>query len=87
MDLPLADAVARLAADDGYARAFADAYGGPPSEEALGFALASFVRTLVSGDSPYDRLGGDDATWDAALVTFLSALTDPQVLSDPRLRP
>jgi cytochrome c peroxidase len=69
MDLPLADAVARVATDDSYARAFADAYGGAPNEETLRFALASFVRTLVSGDSPYDRhLRGDDATYGAAAV-------------------
>jgi cytochrome c peroxidase len=64
MNLPLPDAVARLAADPSYARAFADAYGGGPTEVTLRYALASFVRTLVSGDSPYDRhLRGDDATF------------------------
>jgi cytochrome c peroxidase len=67
MNLPLADAVARVAGDATYARAFTDAYGGPPTEETLRFALASFVRALVSGDSPYDRhLRGDDAAFGAA---------------------
>lgn len=62
MDLPLADAVARVAADAAYARAFAGAYGGAPTQETLRFALASFVRALVSADSAYDRhLRGDDA--------------------------
>jgi cytochrome c peroxidase len=66
MDSPLADAVARVAADAGYARAFADAYGAL-TEETLRFALASFVRTLVSASSPYDRhLAGDDAAFGAA---------------------
>jgi cytochrome c peroxidase len=65
MDLPLADAVARVAAG-GYGPAFEAAYGGAPTEETLRFALASFVRTLVSGASPYDRhREGDDATFDA----------------------
>jgi cytochrome c peroxidase len=66
MDSPLADAVARVAADGAYASAFADAYGGLTTET-LRFALASFVRTLVSGGSPYDRhLAGDDSAFGAA---------------------
>ena len=61
MDLPLADAVARIDADASYTQAFAAAYGGPVTEESLRKAIASFVRVLVSGDSPYDRhLRGDD---------------------------
>jgi cytochrome c peroxidase len=67
MDLPRAEAVARVAADGGYRRAFADAYGGAPTEATLRAALASFVRTLVSGDSPYDRyLRGDESALDVA---------------------
>jgi cytochrome c peroxidase len=67
MDLPIAEAVARLAADRAYAGAFETAYGTPPSEESLRKALASFIRTLVSGQSAYDRfLAGDDAALDAA---------------------
>jgi cytochrome c peroxidase len=55
MDLPIDQAVARLAADPGYRQDFADGFGGAPSEAFLSRALAAFVRTLVSGDSPYDR--------------------------------
>ncbi|HEX2657777.1 MAG TPA: cytochrome c peroxidase [Polyangia bacterium] len=67
MDLPLADAVARVAADPRYAQAFADSYGGPATEEILRKAIASFVRVLVSANSGYDRhLRGDDAAFDAA---------------------
>ena len=59
--------LARVAADAAYARAFADAYGGAPTEQTLRFALASFVRVLVSGDSPYDRhRRGDDSGFGAA---------------------
>jgi cytochrome c peroxidase len=62
MDLPLAQAVARLGADSSYVAAFTAAFGGPPSELHLRHALASFVRTLVSGQSPYDRfLRGDES--------------------------
>jgi cytochrome c peroxidase len=61
MDLPIPAAVARVGADPSYMRAFVEAYGGPPSDESLRKAIASFVRTLVSGKSPYDRhLRGDD---------------------------
>ena len=66
MDSPLADAVARVAADPSYTSAFADAYG-VLTDETLRFALASFVRTLVSGGSPYDHhLAGDDSAFGAA---------------------
>ncbi|HET6281833.1 MAG TPA: cytochrome c peroxidase [Polyangia bacterium] len=61
MDLPLVEAVARLTEVASYAQAFAEAYGGAPSELSLQRALASFVRTLVSAATPYDRfLHGDE---------------------------
>jgi cytochrome c peroxidase len=62
MDLPLPEAVARVAGDATYVAQFNDAYGGPPSDETLRKALASFVRTLVSGGSPYDRALAGDTT-------------------------
>lgn len=67
MDLALPDAVARIAADASYARSFTDAYGGPVTEDSLRKAIASFVRVLVSGGSPYDRhLRGDDEAFGEA---------------------
>lgn len=67
MDLPINEAVARLAADHGYDGAFQAAYGTPPSEASVRKALASFIRTLVSGQTSYDRfLAGDDAALDPA---------------------
>ena len=61
MDLPLSEAVARISADPSYVESFRKAYGEAPSEASLQKALASFVRSLVSGNSPYDRhLRGDD---------------------------
>jgi len=64
MDLALSDAVARVAADASYVAAFKKAYGEAPSEASLQKALASFVRSLVSGNSPYDRhLRGDDSAF------------------------
>lgn len=67
MDLPIADAVARVAEDPSYVAAFLEAYAEPPNEVSLRKALASFVRTLVSANSPYDRhLRGDDTNFDDA---------------------
>jgi cytochrome c peroxidase len=67
MDLPIADAVARVAEDPSYVAAFLAAYEEAPTEVSLRKALASFVRTLVSANSPYDRyLRGDDTSFDDA---------------------
>lgn len=55
MDLPLAEAVERLKADETYAELFLAAFGQPPDENALANALASYVRTILSGGSRYDR--------------------------------
>lgn len=67
MDSPLADAVAKVAADPSYAEAFQNAYGEAPSESSLQKALASFVRSVVSGSSAYDRhLRGDDSDFGPA---------------------
>lgn len=67
MDLKLAEAVQRIGAEPSYGPAFQAAFGGPASEEFLRRALASFVRTLVSGQSPYDRfLRGDKSALAAA---------------------
>jgi len=67
--------LARLAADPRYPRQFAAAFPETPEgEPSLTLdhvlkALAAFVRTLISGDSPYDRLvfqGEMDALSEAA---------------------
>jgi cytochrome c peroxidase len=62
MDLAVEDAVALLRSDAGYAGKFEAAFEGGPTSERLAFALAAYVRTILSGDSPYDRyLAGDEA--------------------------
>ncbi|MDB4945334.1 MAG: yhjA [Labilithrix sp.] len=54
--------VTRLSADPVYGRAFERAYGGPPTAHRIRNALATYERTLVLQDSPFDRyLGGDAA--------------------------
>ncbi len=51
----------RLAADPGYAAAFRDLYGGPPTRAGLEDAFATFERSLATPDSPFDRwLLGDE---------------------------
>jgi len=66
MDLSVDDAAARLQGDPSYVKQFEEAYGEVTSDN-LRRALASFVRTLVSGTSPYDRhLAGDDSDFGPA---------------------
>lgn len=77
MDLTLSEAVARLGNDSTYIAAFQSAYGSPPTEETLRMALASFVRTLVSSDSRYDRfLAGDVSALDEAEQRGLAIFFD-----------
>ena len=67
MDLGLEDAVARLRAEQSYVRDFDLAFGEPVTADNLRKALASFIRVLVSANSPYDRhLNGDDTLFSAA---------------------
>lgn len=48
----VADALAR---SPGYLGRFERTFKGPPTRERIAEALAAFVRTLTSGDSPWDR--------------------------------
>ena len=61
MNLPLTDAVERLANNKTYAAAFQKTYGAEPSNEHLARALSTFVRGLVLGDSPVDRFQAGDS--------------------------
>ena len=58
MDLPLAEAVERLGADPGYAAEFKAVFGQQPNQDDLARALAAYVRTILSGESRYDRYVG-----------------------------
>jgi len=56
MHLDWGPAVARLAADSGYPDRFAAVFGSPViTRERTVAAIAQFERTLISGDSRYDR--------------------------------
>lgn len=60
MNLPIDQAVARLAAIEGYAEQFQQVFGKPVNAEDLGKALAAFERTVLSGNAPYDRFKAGD---------------------------
>lgn len=60
MALTEEDAVAAVRRDEAYAQDFQEAFGSPPDRQSIAFALASYVRTIRSGESAYDRyLAGD----------------------------
>lgn len=62
MDLPMAAVVARLKEVKGYLDAFARAYPRQGlTEDTVLQAIATYERTIVTGDTPFDRwLRGDD---------------------------
>lgn len=63
MDLPEKDALARLSARPGYVHAFAAVFGdGPITRRNVELALATYERTIMSGEAPFDRwVAGDEA--------------------------
>jgi cytochrome c peroxidase len=68
MDFNLPDLVARLQAHPTYPQEFKEAYGTEPNTYSLSRAIASFQRTMLSGNSPYDQYqnGATDAISTAA---------------------
>jgi len=61
MDFSVDGVVSRLKRDQSYVKEFVSAFGQPVNARGLGHALASFVRSIVSGDSRVDRyLYGDE---------------------------
>jgi cytochrome c peroxidase len=61
------DAIAQeLAGIPGYKAAFERELGGPPTGERVVKALATFVRTIHAGDTPFDRLSAKDRETSAA---------------------
>jgi len=47
--------VRRLRSSAGYTQLFLNAFGTPPTQDAVGKALATYLRTLLADDSVYDR--------------------------------
>lgn len=58
----IADAVARISADENYRDQFMSVYGRPPNEHDLVRAIATYERTLISFGSPFDNfIAGDQS--------------------------
>jgi cytochrome c peroxidase len=73
--------VSKLEADAAYQAEFAQAFGpGPITIGKIEKALASFERTVISGNSPFDRyyFGGDKTALSPAAIRGLSIFTDPK---------
>lgn len=60
--------VARVRSLPEYEPLFEEAFGAPATVESIGQALGSYLRSLLSGDSPFDRwhFGGDEEAVSAA---------------------
>lgn len=67
MNLPIAEAVARLEQHPAYAAAFERLFKQKPTAQTLAEALSAYERTLETGDTPYDRfVNGDDRALSAS---------------------
>lgn len=67
MNLPIAEAVARLEQTPIYASAFRRLFKTKPTERTLAEALGAYERTLETSDTPYDRfVNGDDKALSAS---------------------
>lgn len=68
MNLPEDVLIERLSAIPGYRKAFDEAFGkGPISRRKVELALATFERSIVSGDAPFDHwIKGDETAIDEA---------------------
>jgi cytochrome c peroxidase len=79
MNLPHEICLTRLNADQAYRDEFAKAFGpGVITMEKVVKAIAGFERTLLSGNSPFDRYqyGGDKTALSAAAIRGLAIFTD-----------
>lgn len=60
MNLPIEEAVAKIAAVEGYQDQFREVFGEGVTAENLAKAIAAFERTILSGNAPYDRFKAGD---------------------------
>lgn len=60
MDLKLEELVAKLNKIDGYRTRFQKVFGTDVTSDGIAKALASFERTILCGDAPYDRFKAGD---------------------------
>lgn len=62
MDMTLDDVLTRLNKIEGYRQQFQEVFGTDVTAEGIAKAIASFERTVLSGDAPIDRfLAGDES--------------------------
>ena len=61
LGLTMGEAVQRVSADGAYTRAFRSAFGGPVTDAGIAQAVATFVRSRLSGNSAFDRFLTGDA--------------------------
>ncbi len=68
MNLPLDEMVKKLNAIEGYRQRFQKVFGTDVTQEGVAKVIAAFERTVLSGDSPYDRFkaGQPDALSESA---------------------
>lgn len=60
MNLPVEEAVKRVAAIEGYKKQFETVFDDGVTSENMGKAIAAFERTVLAGNSPYDRFKAGD---------------------------
>ena len=60
MDMKLDDLVVKLNKIPDYRKQFQEAFGTDATAEGIAHAIASFERTVLSGDAPYDRFKAGD---------------------------
>ncbi len=67
MDLTLEECVAKLNAIEGYRKQFQEVFGTDVTSPGIAKAIASFERTILSGNAPYDKFkAGDENALSAA---------------------
>ena len=77
----LAGVERKLMGDEGYRAEFRRAFGpGPIAYDMVAKAIASFERTVIAGNSPFDRyyFGGDKAALSPAAVRGFEIFRDPK---------
>ena len=77
----LAGVEKRLMADEGYRNDFRKAFGpGPITYDMVAKAIASFERTVIAGNSPFDRyyFGGDKTALNPAAIRGFEVFRDPK---------
>ena len=62
MGMTIDEAVQRIKADPSYRRDFKRAFKSEPTSQNVAQALATYVRSILSGNSPYDRYVNGDPT-------------------------